>query len=151
MTREQLLQQQAAGRIYQQRFDDALAPWGTRANAPALGQDLDDYRRDHLVRIKKLLPDGHELGSVPIRQLQPDALAVMEKQILAAASDSAFRPDAVPHGQIERRVQVDENGQKIVHWLGTESFVRELGRPGRKVTSFRTDQGYVGADGRPLR
>jgi hypothetical protein len=135
----------------EERFDSALAPWGARANAPALGQDLDDYRRDHLVRIKKLLPDDHALRSVPIRQLQPDALAVMEKQILAAASDSAWRPDAVPHGTIERRVQVDSNGQRVVHWLGTESFVKELGRPGRRVTSFRTDQGYVGADGRPLR
>ena len=132
-------------------MNSALSPWGTRANAPALGQDLDDYRRDHLVRIKRLLPDGHELRSVPVRKLQPDALDVMERQILAAASDSAWRPDAVPAGRIERRETIDGNGLKIVSWLGQQSFVKDMGRPGRRVTSFRTDTGYVDGSGRPLR
>ena len=77
---------------------------------------------------------------------------MIEPQLLAAASASAWRPDAVPRGTIERRVAVDGNtGRKIVHWLGQESFVKDFTRPGRRVTSFRTDQGYVDASGRPLR
>jgi hypothetical protein len=114
--------------------------------------DFHDYRRDHLVRIKRQLPEGHELRRLSIRTLPLDALKTLEPQILAAASDSAFRPDAVPQGRIERRESVDGNtGRKIVSWLGQQSFVKDFGRPGRRVTSFRTDQGYVDGSGRPLR
>lgn len=152
MSREQLLYQQAAARTFQEKYDSALQPWGVRANAPVLGQDIDDYRRDHLVRLKKLLPNDHELRQLQIRRSPADALNTLEPQILAAASDSAWRADAVPPGRIERRESVDGNtGRKIVHWLGQQSFVKDMGRPGRRVTSFRVDGGYVGADGRPLR
>jgi hypothetical protein len=152
MSREQLLQQQSSARIYQERFDNALSPWGVRADAPTLGQDIDDYRRQHLVRIKKLLPEGHELRKVQIRSLPADVLNVFEPQFLGAASDSAFRPDAVPAGTIERRESVDGNtGRKIVHWIGERSFTHDFTRPGRRVTSFRTDTGYVDGSGRPLR
>jgi hypothetical protein len=90
MTREQLLQQQSSARVYQERYDSALAPWGVRANAPVLGQDVEEYRRDHLVRIKRLLPEGHELRRVQIRALPADALEVIEPQLLAENSKSAL-------------------------------------------------------------
>jgi hypothetical protein len=152
MSRDQLLRQQASSRVLQERYDNCLSAWGARADAKPLSHDVDDYRRDHLVRIKKLLPENHELRKVQVRSLPSDALNVLEPQILKAASDSAFRPDAVPRGHIERRESIDGNsGRKIVHWLGQESFVKEMGRPGRRVTSFRVDGHYVAADGRPLR
>jgi hypothetical protein len=151
MTREQLLQQQASARVYQEKFDNALSPWGIRANAPTLDQDVDAYRRDHLVRIKKLLPDGHALRKVQVRALPRDALEVFEPQILAASSQSAFHPGSVPAGQIERREATDSSGQKMIKWIGERSFVHDFTIPGRRVTSFRTDQGYVDGSGRPLR
>ena len=46
MTREQLMYQQAASRRLQERYDDCLAPWGARADAKPLAQDIDDYHRD---------------------------------------------------------------------------------------------------------
>jgi hypothetical protein len=38
MTREQILQQQSSARIYQERYDNTLAPWGFRADAPTLAR-----------------------------------------------------------------------------------------------------------------
>jgi hypothetical protein len=153
MTRDQLLQQQASARVVQEKYDSALAPWGSRADAKPLAHDLDDYRRDLAVRVKKLLPEDHELRKVQFRRLPADAFEQFEPQLLAASRDCAWRPDAVPRGQIERREKTDSNGFKAVHWLGSHSFVRDLPchRPGRRVTSFRTDQGYIDASGRPLR
>ena len=78
----------------------------------------------------------------------------MKIQWQVKASDSAFRPDAVPLGSIERRESIDGNtGRRIVNWLGQESFVKDfpLNRRGRRVVSFRTDQGFFDASGRPLR
>ena len=135
MTREQLLQQHAAGLVYQERNDNALHPWGLRADAIALAQDVDDYRRDLLVRTKKLLPDDHELRKLQVRQLPADALEVYEPQILDACRSSARRPDAVPSGQMRRVEHVDGNGLKIVSWVGAESFVKNLTRRGRRVVN----------------
>src|SRR5262245_31172752 len=138
MTREQLLQQQASGRVYQERYDNALAPWDQRAPAPVLGQDIDTYRRETLVKIKKLLPENHELRRVQIRQCPNDVLNVFEPQILEAARTEAYNANSVPLDQMRRVVEVDSNGLKIVKWIGQRSFVHDFTRPGRRVVSFNT-------------
>jgi hypothetical protein len=129
MTREQLLQQQASARVLQERYDNALQPWGARADAKPLAQDLDGYWRDHLMRIKELLPEDHELRSIPIRKLPLDALNTLEPQILAAASDSAWRADAVPQGRIERRESIDGNGLKSSNRTGGSPATGSRTRP----------------------
>jgi hypothetical protein len=151
-TREQILQQHAAGRVFQERYDSALEPWGVRARAPTLGEDIANYRRDELVRIKKLLPNDHELRKVQIRQLRDDALDVFEPQILKAARDTSRRADTVPVDAPLRRVEhTDGNGMKVVDFIGQRSFIHDFNRQGRRVVSFRTDQGYVNASGFALR
>jgi hypothetical protein len=151
MTREQILQEQASARVIQERYDNALQPWGARADPKPFSQDVEEYQRNLAVRVKKLLPEGHPHRKVKIWGLASDAFAVLEPQILNAVADSAWRPDAVPKGTTERRVSIDANGLKMVNYIGQESFVKEMGRPGRRVASFRTDHGYVSASGRPLR
>jgi hypothetical protein len=151
MSREQLMQMQASGRIYQERYDNALAPWDQRAPAPVLGQDVDSYRRDTLVKIKRLLPDDHGLRKIQIRQMANDVLNVFEGQLLKACRAEAYNPKTVPVGEFRRVVDVDQNGMKIVKFIGQQSFVKDMGRPGRRVVSFRTDQGFVDASGRALR
>jgi len=64
---------------------------------------------------------------------------------------TALCPDTVPVGQMRRVEQVDQNGLKIVSWIGQESFVKDMTRPGRRVVNFHTDHGFVDASGRPLR
>jgi hypothetical protein len=136
MNREQLLQMQASGRLYQERYDNALAPWDQRAPAPVLGQSIDDYRRDTLVKIKKLLPRGHELRKVKIYELRNDALDVLEPQLLKACRSEAYSADSVPPGELRRVVEIDQGGTKMVRWIGQQSFVKEIGRAGRRVVSF---------------
>jgi hypothetical protein len=151
MTREQLMQMQASGRIYQERYDNALAPWDQRAPAPVLGEDIDTYRRNTLVKIKRLLPDDHNLRKIQIRRMDDNVLNVFEGQLLKACRTEAYNPKTVPVGEFRRVVEIDNNGLKIVKFIGQQSFVKEMGRPGRRVVSFRTDQGFVDASGRALR
>ena len=152
MTREQILQQHASARVYQERFDSALEGWGVRARAPTLGEDIDHYRREELIRVKKLLPENHELRKVQIRALPDTALDAFEPQILKAARDTSRRADSVPVDAPLRRVEhTDGNGMKVVDFIGQRSFIHDFNRQGRRVVSFRTDQGYVNASGFALR
>src|SRR5215831_20465355 len=64
MTREQILQQEAACRVYQARADEALEPWGIRASAPVLSDNPDypeEYRRELVYQCKKRLPENVEM------------------------------------------------------------------------------------------
>jgi hypothetical protein len=152
MTREQILQMQASGRVYQEQFDNAFQPWGVRAGAPVLGEEIENYRRIQLIKAKNLLPEGHELRKIQIRQLRSDALDVFQQQILKACKEAAYDKTSVPVDAPLRRVEhTDGNGMKVVDFIGQRSFIHDFNRQGRRVVSFRTDQGYVNASGFALR
>jgi hypothetical protein len=148
MTRDELLQVQASARVYQERADNALAPWDIRAPGPVLGEDINKYRRDLAVKLKRMLPEGHKLRQVQYRRLDDATITVFEPQLYQAVHAEAHNPNTVPPGQFRKVVEIDQGGTKIVKWIGQESFVKEFTRPGRRVTSFmhRYD-----AAGRPLR
>src|SRR5262249_62147850 len=132
LTREQLLQQQASGRVYQEQFDNAFQPWGVRAGAPVLGESINSYRRKELIKAKRLLPDDHELRQVQIRQMPSDVLDVFQTQILKACKEAAYRPDTIPmDAPLRRGEEVDANCLKIVKWIGQRSLVHEFTPPGR--------------------
>jgi hypothetical protein len=152
MNREQLLQMHASARVYQARYDNAFEPWGARAAAPVLGQDIDTYRRNLLIQAKRLLPEDHQLRKIQVRHLPADILDGFEPQILKACRETATRNDTVPFDAPLRRVEdIDQNGMKIVKWIGQRSFTHDFTREGRRVVSFRTDHGFVDASGRALR
>jgi hypothetical protein len=151
MSYDQLMRMQASSRVYQERADNALQPWDQRAPAPTLGQDIASYRRDLAVKLKKQLPEGHELRKVQYRRLDDATLSAFEPQLYNAVQKEAYNPSTVPRGEYRRVTEVDANGLKIVKYIGQESFVKEFTRPGRRVLSFRTDQGFVDASGRALR
>jgi hypothetical protein len=141
MDRDQLLRQQASGRIYQEQFDNAFQPWGVRAGAPVLGESIDTYRKNELIKAKHLLPDDHQLRQVQIRKLPSDVLDVLGPQILKACKEAAYRADTVPEDAPLRRVEeVDSNGLKIVRRVGSRSFIHDFTRPGRRVISFLFDR-----------
>ena len=137
MTREQLLRMQASARVYQARADSVFQEWGFRAQAPTLGQDPEDYRRDLAVTAKRQLPYGHELRKIKLWKLPRDAFEVMEPQVYAACKQAASRPDSVPPGEMREVTRINpQNGHKEVHFIGNESFVKDMMRPGRRVVSF---------------
>ena len=148
---DQQIRQQQSARIYQERYDNALAPWDIRAPAPVLGQSVGEYRRESLIKIKKLLPENHELRNITIRKLPDDVLDNFEPQYLQACRTEAYNPRTVPAGQFRKVTELDSNGQKIVKFVGPESFVKQMGRPGRRVVIFLTPHDPVDASGRFLR
>lgn len=110
-----------------------------------------------------MLPQNHDLYKVNYRGLRADALNALEPQLLEAAVQEAWNPNNVPPGELRERVVRDPgNGQEIRRFIGRESFIRlpNFGtdtqcyggfRPGRRVVSFRTNQGFIDASGRALR
>lgn len=149
--RQHALRVHSSLRSVQERADTAFEPWGFRAPGPTLGCDPDEYRRDMLIKAKKLLPGDNRLRHVQIRQLPREALSQFEDMIYPAARAEAWKADSVPAGEMRRVEERDSNGMKIVRWIGKESFVKSMGRPGRRVVSFNTPNGPVAANGQFLR
>jgi hypothetical protein len=140
--RQHALRVQRSLRAIQERADNSFEPWGFRAPAPALGCDPDDYRRDLLIKAKRLLPGDNELRHVQIRQLPRDALTNFENLIYPVAKATAYSADSVPHGEMRPIEEKDNNGLKMIRWIGKESFVKAMGRPGRRVLGFLHNDGH---------
>jgi len=141
-----------ASRKWQEHYQKEVEDIGLNIPPPSLGQKTNDYRREMMRLLKKtFIPASHKLSKVQMRQLPDDVLSGFEQMLLPACRTEAFNPLTVPKGEIREVVRVDQNGLKVRHFIGQESFVKGMGRPGRRVISFRTPQGFVDASGRGLR
>jgi hypothetical protein len=127
-----------AARQFQEYYDQTLRKVGSRAPAPVLGQSVNDYRRETLRQLKRtFLPQNHDLYRVQYRGLQSDILNVFEPQLLQAVVVEANNPARVPVGELRKIERMDEYGKvKCIDWVGQESFVRMMTRPGRRVVRF---------------
>ena len=125
---------------------------GRAPPAPVLGQSVNDYRRETLRQLKRtFLPPAHDLYQVQYRSLRPDALQALEPQLLTAVVAEANNPTHVP-GELKKIEELDETGAlRMIRFVGQESFVKQMMRPGRRVLSFTTDRGHFDASGRALR
>ena len=95
---------------------------------------------------------NHELNRVNMRGLPSEAIEPFEKQVLSAVVVEAFNPKNVPLGEMRKVEKLDDYGKvREIQFIGQESFVKDMTRPGRRVVSFRTNQGFFDASGRPLR
>jgi hypothetical protein len=161
---EKQMRQRSIAEHYQQRADAVFAEWGTKAKARVEGEDPEDYRRDLCVQAKKLLPYSddrpspdytatfRDLRRLKLWSMSPDVFAGFEGMIYDAAAAAYARDDTVPLGEMREVTKVDPvTGYKETRFYGREHFAKTMGRPGRRVTSFRTDHGFVDAAGRPLR
>ena len=141
-----------AARRWQEHYQAQVEDLGCNIPPPTLGQSTNDYRREMMRLLKQtFIPTNHDLYKVQMRSLPDDVLAGFEQMLLPACKTEAFNPMTVPKGEIREVVKVDANGLKVRNFIGQDSFVKFIGRPGRRVVSFRTDQGYVDASGRSLR
>jgi hypothetical protein len=83
------------------------------------------------------LPQNHPLYQVQFRDLKSDALPVFEQQLLPAVVAEAVNPAHVAPGELKKIERMDEYGKvKCIDFIGQESFVKAMGRPGRKVVRF---------------
>jgi hypothetical protein len=131
-----------AARRFQEYFDHTLRRIGMRAPQPVLGETCNHYRREALRTMKQtFLPQNHPLYQVQYRSLKADALAALEPQLLSAVVEEANNPSTVEPGQFRQIEEYDESGTvRSVKFIGPQSFVVGLGRPGRRVTSFMFDR-----------
>jgi hypothetical protein len=135
-----------AARQWQERYDDKLRQVGMRAPEPVLGQTVSDYRRDVLIKAKKaFIPRTHQLRQFSLDDIKGDALNIIEQKILDAAVVEAQNPANVPPGELRKIERLDGYGKvKTVDWIGQQSFVRQMGTPGRRMSIFneRTREWY---------
>jgi hypothetical protein len=146
-------QQFDVARQWQEEFDNTLQDIGSRAMKPVLGQSAANYVRESMRTIKKtFLPPGHPLYAVNMRGLDASAIHPIWSQLKQAAREEAYNPVTVPEGEFREIIRTDQrNGMKIHDFVGRDCFVKFMNRPGRRVVSFRTEQGAVDASGRFLR
>ena len=130
-----------AARQFQAYYDETLRRVGAHAPQPTLGQSVNDYRRETLRNLKRtFLPEAHPLYEVQYRTLRSDALAALEPQLLKAVETEANNPAHVPPGELRKVEELDEYGKlRTIKWVGQESFVKQMMRPGRRVKSFLFD------------
>jgi hypothetical protein len=138
MNHDQRIQENSIIRTHQERYNDALEPWGQSADGPTLNQNVSDYRRETVRKMKQYLPDGHELR-IPVRKekMPDDIFDVIEPQILKAVKAEAYNASSVPPGEMRRVVDVDPNGLRVIRYIGQTSFIHDHTQPGRRVISFR--------------
>jgi hypothetical protein len=131
-----------AARKFQAYYDETLRKVGMRAPQPTLGQTVNNYRRETLRTLKRtFLPEVHELYKVQFRGLPADILNPFEAQLLNAVVVEANNPIHVPPGELRKVEELDEFGKlKTIRWIGQESFVKQMMRPGRRVKSFLFDR-----------
>ena len=127
-----------ASRKFQAYYDEALRKVGMRAPQP-VRETVNHYRREALRTMKKtFLPQNHPLYQVQMRELKADALQVFEPQVLQACVVEANNPVHLEPGELRKIEELDQYGQvRMIKWIGQESFVKQMGRPGRRVVKFR--------------
>jgi hypothetical protein len=150
---EQLLDQELAKRQRtasveaQAWWDPLYQKLGTRARPPVEGEDHWQYRADMAMKAKSSLPVTHELSrNLQLRKLARDknktAFVNIERMIHDAFGSYVVSVDSVPMGQMRPIEKRSSDGLKMTEFLGKESFVKQLSRPGRRVLGFLHNDGH---------
>jgi hypothetical protein len=120
-----------------QLFDDAFRAHGQKTPEPRADERPSAYRRGLFESLRHKLPDSHDLAGVRADQLPSgDAYLNFEAIIISAAKQEGERPSEAnlpPSGEMVARHRVDDTGVKTTEWFGKSSFIKDMGRPGRRV------------------
>jgi hypothetical protein len=134
-----------AARRWQEHYQKEVEDIGLNIPPPTLGQSTNDYRREMMRLLKKtFIPPTHDLYQVNMRGLPADVLSGFEEMLLPACKTEAFNPLTVPKGEMREIVKTDANGLKVRQFIGQESFVKAIGRPGKRMAIHdqRTKEWY---------
>jgi hypothetical protein len=68
----------------------------------------------------------------------------LEPQVLQACVVEANNPAHVPVGEFRKIERLDEFGKvRTIDFIGQEHFVKQMGRPGRRVIGFKTGTNFT--------
>jgi hypothetical protein len=122
----------------QARADAVFAGFGERAPRPLEGEGLGDYRRRLATKLKK---HSSMWKGVKLSALPDEAFGPIETQIYSDATTAAANPVDLEAGELRAVTKINPTtGGRETVFYGRESFVKSMGRPGRRVASFRTLQ-----------
>jgi hypothetical protein len=120
----------------QARADAVFSGFGERAPRPLEGEALFDYRKRLATRLKKY---SKTWGGVKLSELPESAFKIAEDTVYNDAISAAANPVDLKAGELRMVTKVDPTtGVRSNVFYGSESFVKSMGRPGRRVQSFRT-------------
>jgi hypothetical protein len=120
----------------QSRADAVFAGFGERAPRPLEGELLMDYRKRLATKLKKHSPTW---GKVKFSELPESAFKIAEDTVYNDAITAAANPVDLEAGELRMVTKIDPStGVRSNVFYGKESFVKKMGRPGRRVQSFRT-------------
>jgi hypothetical protein len=118
----------------QSRWDSTFAALGRSAPARRADESGTSYLR-RLSRVgRKYIPRGEQIAQVDFDEL-PDAVVPKFSELMrAAVARNVVRTDNMQPGELKSVMRRDENtGMQIREWHGPTSFVKEMGRPCRRV------------------
>jgi hypothetical protein len=125
-------------RMVAAKFDDAFRAFSVETPQPRDDESPGQYRRRLFSRLQRKLPDSHDLVDIRADDL-PSGQAYLnfEQMLLDAAKAEGEHPsfDNLPSdGSLIARQRVDDaTNAKWTEYFGKESFIKSLGREGRKV------------------
>jgi hypothetical protein len=125
-------------RMVAAKFDEAFRAFAVETPQARDDESPGQYRRRLFSRLQRKLPDSHDLVDIRADDL-PSGQAYLnfEQMIIDAAKAEGFKPSVdnlPPSGELISRIRVDaDTGAKETHWFGKESFIKSLGREGRRV------------------
>jgi hypothetical protein len=123
--------------------DDALSPWNIRAPAPSATDD----RRSYQLRLARLaarqLPPGDELRSIDLGGCDDGVLRHFVPDIFKACKEAVNRADTLAPGQMREVKETTAGKADITRFVGSESFVKAMQPPARRVTQFCRKDGSM--------
>ena len=124
-----------------QTYDDAFSSFGTEVPAAVDDEAPSRYRARLFNRLARRLPSGHDLADVRADDVsaQPIVFDNFEAMLLQAAKAEGERPstDNLPlDGSLVARHRQDDMGQRVTEFFGRESFLKSMGREGRRVAAI---------------
>jgi len=124
------------------RYSDAYRSFGSEVPMPVDDEAPSRYRGRLFNRLARRLASDHELSSIRADDLSSSAVVFdnFERMMLDAAKAEGERPsiDNLPSdGSLIMRTRVDDMGEKQINFYGKESFIRGMGREGRRVRCIR--------------
>ncbi len=117
--------------------DTLFAIHGLSAPPARADSSVNGYRRALAPMLARYLPDGHTLRALEWSDIPSDALPIFYSQLKAAVQESAFRPDSVPPGKMEKRIRRDQSGREVTEWIGQDSFVKDFAPPVTRRAKIR--------------
>jgi hypothetical protein len=137
------------------RYADAYRSFGTEVPAPVDDEAPSAYRRRLFNRLVRRLPSDHKLAQIRPDDLGSQAVVFdnFEAMLLAAAALEGSKPSIAnlpEDGSIIERHRVDDMGQRMTEFYGRESFIKDFGRPGRRVRCIRDAKTGQAIWGNPL-